>query len=105
MSLKDEILHDIDNVFMEEKDYAEWHIVDGKYVPFINDEEELKDRQGTNELDVTDCEKLIFVPQKYLPKRKVRGDQMDVDGKIYKIESWINNYGICEIALSRGVSK
>jgi hypothetical protein len=105
MSLKEDILRDIDGTFMNEEDFCELHIVDGLEVPCIKDEEQLKNRQGTNELDVTDSNLLLFIPQKYLPKQKLKDEEMDVDGKIYRVNTWHNNCGIAEIALSRGVSK
>ncbi len=103
--LKDIIKHDIDHVFMNGEDFAELHIIDELEIPCVIDDETLKERQGTNELDVTDSTMLLFVPQKYLPKTKVKGEKMNIDGKIYTINTWTNNMGMAEITLQRGVSK
>lgn len=45
MTLKDEILSDIDNVFLDFEDFATFHIVENKKVLCIFDAEELKTRQ------------------------------------------------------------
>ena len=78
-------------------------IIDGKEVPCVRDEEELKTRQGTNDLGVTDSTLLLFTPVYYIRTRKEPGDTMMVNSKTYVIDDWKVNAGMNEIALHRSV--
>ena len=101
MTLKDEILSDIDNVFLDFEDFATFHMIDNKKVLCIIDAEELKTRQGTNELNVSECDLIIFGKTSDFPARKSIGDYMNIDGTIYVIEDWKENLGMSEIAFSK----
>ena len=103
MSLKDEILNDIDNVFFILEDFGEEHIIDGKTVICVFDDEALKMRSGSNELSVSESTLLLFVKESDLP-RKVVGDDLLIDGRIYVVDDWKVNLGIAEVALHQNVS-
>ena len=103
MSLKDEILNDIDNVFFILEDFGEEHIIDGKSVICIFDDEALKKRSGSNELSVSESSLLLFVKESDLP-RKVAGDDLMIDGRLYFVDYWKFNLGVAEVALHQNVS-
>ena len=103
MSLKDEILNDINNVFLNLEDFAEEHIIDGKPVICMFDDDALKVRSGSNELSVSESTLLLFAKDSDLP-RKVVGDDLLIDGRIYVVDDWKVNLGIAEVALHQNVS-
>ena len=103
MSLKDEILNDIDNVFFFIEDFGEEHIIDGKSVICVFDDDALKIRSGSNELSVSESTLLLFAKVSDLP-RKVIGDDLLIDGRIYVVDDWKVNLGIAEVALHQNVS-
>ena len=103
MSLKDEILNDINNVFLNLEDFAEEHIIDGKPVICMFDDDALKVRSGSNELSVSESTLLLFAKDLDLP-RKVVGDDLLIDGRIYVVDDWKVNLGIAEVALHQNVS-
>lgn len=103
MSLKDEILNDIDNVFFILEDFGEEHIIDNKPVICVFDDEALKMRSGSNELSVSESTLLLFVKESDL-SRKVVGDDLLIDGRIYVVDDWKVNLGIAEVALHQNVS-
>lgn len=100
MNLKCEIKRDCQGLFMYEDDFAERHLVDGKAIPCIIDNEELKQRQGSNELGIEECSLLIFTPVYWLPDKKAIGDAITFDGKTYVVASWNVDLGMNEIALT-----
>ena len=104
MSFKDEMLNDIDNVFLNLEEYGETHTIDNKPVVCIYDDDALKMRSGSNELSVSESTLLIFAKESNLPKRKVAGDELIVDGRIYIVDDWKVNLGMAEIALHQNVS-
>ena len=103
MSLKDEILKDINNVFLNLEDCGETHTIDGKPVVCMMDDDALKMRQGSNELSVSESSLLLFAKQSDL-SRKVAGDDVLIDGKIYIVDDWKVNLGVAEVVLHRNVS-
>lgn len=99
MKLKTEIEQDCFDLFMDEDDFAERHLIDGKSIPCVIDEESLKQRQGSNELGIEEASMLLFTPVYWIPKKKVIGDGMMVDGKTCTVVAWNVNAGMNEIAL------
>ena len=98
--LKSEIERDCQDVFMDEDDFAEKHLVDGHSIPCVIDDEQLKLRQGSNELGVEEGTMLLFTPVFWIKKKKPIGAGMMVDGKTYVVVSWNVNAGMNEIVLS-----
>ena len=103
MSFKDDILNDINNVFLNLEDFGEEHIIDGKPIICMFDDDALKIRSGSNELSVSESTLLLFAKVSDLP-RKVVGDDLLIDGRIYVVDDWKVNLGIAEVALHQNVS-
>ena len=103
MSLKDDILNDINNVFFTLEDFGEEHIIDGNPVICMFDDDALKIRSGSNELSVSESSLLLFAKVADLP-RKVVGDDLMIDGRIYVVDDWKVNLGVAEVALHQNVS-
>ena len=103
MSFKDEILEDIDNVFLNLEDFAEVHSIDGKSVVCMFDDDALKMRSGSNELSVSESTLLLFAKVSDLP-RKVVGDELIIDGRIYIVDDWKVNLGVAEVVLHQNVA-
>ena len=103
MTLKDEIANDIDNVFLNLGDFAEIHLVDGKEILCVLDDESLKTRQGSAEIGIDESTLLLFAKVDDLPK-KTKGGLLNIDHKQYMIDDWKVNFGMAEIVLHRNVS-
>ena len=103
MTFKDEIANDINNVFLSEDEFAEMHLVEGKNIPCVLDDEALKTRQGSAEIGVDESTLLLFAHVNDLPKRK-KGGLLNIDHKEYMIDDWKVNFGMAEVVLHRNVS-
>ena len=103
MSLKDDILNDINNLFFLLEDFGEEHIIDNKKIVCMIDNDALKIRSGSNELSVSESTLLLFAKESDLP-RKVVGDDLMVDGRIYVVDDWKVSLGVAEVALHQNVS-
>ena len=103
MTFKEELLEDINNVFLNLDEFGEEHIINGKPVICMLDDDALKLRQGSNELSISDSSLLLFAKKSDLP-RKVVGDDLTIDGKIYIVDDWKVNLGMAEVVLHRNVS-
>ena len=104
MTLKDEIENDIYETFLNEEDFAELHVVEHKEILCMFDDDKLTDRQGSNELAVSDSTALLYAKSCDLPPRMPNGERIEIDGKIYTVDDWKENMGMSEIALKRGES-
>lgn len=101
MSLKDEILSDINDVFLNFEDFAEFHYVEGQNILCVLDDEALKTRQGTAEIGIDESTLLLFAKVEDLPeKRKL----LNIDNKEYIVDDWKENFSMAEIALHQNVS-
>lgn len=102
MAFKDDLRADINNVFLNLEDFGEEHTVDNKSIKCMFDEESLKERQGTNDLAVSESVLILFAKEEDLPKRKVSGEKLTIDGKIYVVDDWKVNLGMVEVAVHHG---
>lgn len=98
MTLKDDIKKDIQNVFMNEEEFAEQHEFDGDLVTCIVDDDLLKQNKlksetykGTKMIHVPKCQ-LKGVPIPY-------GDFVTFDGRSYTVTDVDNNAGMVTITL------
>ena len=103
MTFKEELFEDINNIFLNLDEFGEEHIINGKPVICMLDDDALKLRQGSNELSISDSSLLLFARKSDLP-RKVVGDDLTIDGKIYIVDDWKVNLGMAEVVLHRNVS-
>ena len=103
MTFKDEIANDLKNVFLDIDEFAETHLVEGKEIKCVIDNDSLKNRQGSAEIGIDESTLLLFAQVEDLPKRQ-KGGLLNVDHKEYMIDDWKVNFGMAEIVLSRNVS-
>lgn len=103
MTLKDEIANDLNGVFLDIDEFAETHLVEGKEIKCVIDNDSLKNRQGSAEIGIDESTLLLFAQVEDLPKKQ-KGGLLNVDHKEYMIDDWKVNFGMAEIVLSRNVS-
>lgn len=98
-SLKDLIESDVDLVFFQLDDFAEAHRVEGKEISIVIDNDQLVKLKQGQVLGVAESDMLIFARVDDLPKRKAPGSLLNVDGREYLVDDWIENKGIAQISL------
>lgn len=103
MTFQEEMLLDVESVFLTLGEFAELHHVEGKEIICVFDDEALKTRQGTAEIGIDESTLLLFAKVEDLPEKK-RGGLLNIDGKEYMIDDWKVNQGMAEIALHQNVS-
>ena len=103
MTLKDEIANDLNGVFLSIDEFAENHLVEGKEIKCVIDNDSLKNRQGSAEIGIDESTLLLFAQVEDLPNKK-KGGFLNVDHKEYIIDDWKVNFGMAEIVLRRNVS-
>ena len=105
MTLKEEMEKDRDKVFLNIDDFADEHMINNVAVMCVFDDEELTERQGSNELAVSDSSAVLFGKCEDLPPKMPAGKVINIDGKTYTVDDWKENFGMAEIALHHGESR
>mgnify|MGYP003571270504 CR=1 FL=1 len=80
------------DVFGEERE------VEGRTITVVMDYVDLTERDGARALSRSSIR--LFGRTEDLPKRKMAGDALRVDGVGYSVESWREDMGISEIVLA-----
>lgn len=98
MAFKDMLAADIP-VFLDPNFFGEPHIIDGKTVICVIDDNSLKTRQAGSELAVAESSRLIYAAVADLPPRRMPGAALNVDHREYIIDDWAEDEGVATIAL------
>lgn len=95
--LKDQVATDRNAVFLALDDFAEMHVVDGAEIVCVIDNDAFKQRSP--EVGVESAEVRLFAKSDDL-LRKEAGDVVDVDGVLYVVDTWHDDMGVAEVALT-----
>lgn len=98
---KDMVSHDISNVFLNIDIFGTEYQIEGKKTKIVIDDDELKERQGGQDVAVAESSVLFYARTKDLPKRKLPGSNLNYRGCEYLIDLWQDDMGLSTIALSR----
>lgn len=90
--------------FLNLGEFGEEHCVESKTIIAIIDDDELKNRQGGQELGVAESSLLLFAAVEDLPTRRPAGEGLNVDGREYIINDWREDMGIATIALGQTIT-
>lgn len=80
--------------------FGKEHRVEGKTIVAIFDEHALRERQGGAELGVAESSLMLFAKVEDLPKQRIPGSNLNVDGVEYTVDDWTPEDGMARIALS-----
>ena len=102
MSLRDSIRNDVLKVFQKPDEFAAAHVVDGKTVICILDEEITSSSSPGRFEGLMSLGKVMFIRTELLEKKPVPGARMNVNG-VWYIVHYIepDNFGMTEIHLRR----
>lgn len=104
MNFKNMLKFDIENVFMNTDELAAKHYIEGVEITCIVDDEALRERQSGSELGVSESSLLIFAHTSDLPYKKGAGEHINLDGREYIVDTWDENLGITQIALTQSIT-
>ena len=103
LSFKDCIAADIQNVFLNQEEFADIHTVDGKPMGVILDDDGLQQRDAARGGVHTDGlyknRRLIYLSKKDYGGRPVPGKALNLDGRIWYVVSADEDAGMLTIEL------
>lgn len=104
-NFKEELEEDLTQVFFNEAEYAENHIVEGKTIIAVIDDDINVSKKDGVVLSLQKGSIKLFAKDEDLPKRKSIGSLINLDGKEYFIDSWFSKNGMAEITCHANVSR
>ena len=103
-SFKEMVARDRRLVFLNPAEFGEEHIVEGKAIIAVLDDNALKERQGGQELGVAEASLMLYAAVEDLPARRPAGEGLNIDGREYIVNDWSEDMGIATVALGQTVT-
>ena len=103
MSFKDMVAADIAATFLHKDFFGEPYRIEGKTILIVIDNDELKERQGGQDLAVAESSTLFHASAADLPERKAPGSSLNVNGRECIIDDWKEAMGMATIALRENI--
>lgn len=97
-ALRDMAASDREAVFLNPDGFGEEREVEGKTITVVMDSIDVSEKDGKQALSRSSLR--LFGKAEDLPKRKMAGEVLHIDGVGYAVESWREDEGISEIVLS-----
>lgn len=103
LTFKNQIAADIFSTFLNLREFADTHVIDGREMTVVLDENELlerdKSKMGISSPGTYRSRRLIFVTKNDLGGRPALGRQMTLDGKLFRVSDCTEEAGILAIEL------
>ena len=103
MAFKDMVAADIAATFLNEDFFGEVYRVEGRNIRIVIDNDELKERQGGQDLAVAESSTLFHASVADLPPRKAPGSNLNINGRECIVDDWKEAMGVATIALRENI--
>ena len=104
MGFKDMVAADRSAVFIDLDFFGEEYRIEGKRIHIVLDTDELKNRQGSQDLAVAESSTLFYAKVEDLPSRRSPGQNLNVNGRECLIDDWKVDMGIATIVLRENIT-
>lgn len=101
---KDMVAADRSAVFLDLDFFGEEHRIEGRTITIMLDSDELKERQGGQDLAVAESATLFYARTEDLPPRRSPGSVLNVDGRECIIDAWAEDMGIATVVLRENIA-
>lgn len=99
MGFKDMVARDRSSVFFDFATFGEELRVEGNTIPVILDNDQLKTKQGGQDLAVAESNTLFYARCEDLPKRRAPGSSLNINGRECIVDDWQDDMGVATIVL------
>lgn len=101
---KDMVAKELTAVFLNPEIFGEMCRIEGKTIPIMLDNDELKKRQGGQDLAVAESATLFYARSEDLPPRRAPGASLTVNGRECIIDDWQEDMGMATIVLRETIT-
>lgn len=102
-AFKDMVAADRLHVFIDVDFFGEMHRIEGKTIPIVIDTDELKARQGSQDLAVAESGTLFYARVEDLPPRRAPGQNLNVNGRECIVDDWKVDMGMATVVLRENI--
>ena len=103
MGFKDMVATDLYSVFLNVEEFGELATVAGKEIPIVIDNDQLKERQGGQELAIADSMTLFYAKTEDLPTNLAPGKNLNITGRECLIDDYNNAKGLSTVILREAI--
>ena len=103
MGFKEMVAADMVATFLDLDTFGEIYRVEGKDIPIMLDNDELKERQGGQDLAVAESGTLFYARSEDLPARRTAGQSLNVNGRECIVDAWSEDMGMATIVLRENI--
>lgn len=100
---KDMVECDRSAVFLDVDFFGETYRIEGKDIPIVMDNDELKARQGGQDLAVAESATLFYARVEDLPARRAPGQSLNVNGRECIVDDWQVDMGMATVVLRENI--
>ena len=104
MNFKDMAAADREQVFLNVNFFGEMYRIEGNTIPIVLDTDELKVRQGGQDLAVAESATLFYARAEDLPPRRSAGQSLNVNGRECLIDDWKVDMGLATVVLRENIT-
>ena len=91
------------SVFLDTDFFGELYRIEGKEIPIVLDNDELKERQAGQDLAVAESATLFYARVEDLPPRRAAGENLNVNGRECLIDDWQQDMGVATVTLRENI--
>lgn len=91
------------SVFLDTDFFGEIYRIEGKEIPIVLDNDELKERQAGQDLAVAESATLFYARVEDLPTRRAPGENLNVNGRECIIDDWQQDQGMATVTLRENI--
>jgi hypothetical protein len=103
MGFKDMVAADRAAVFIDPAFFGEEYRIEGKRIAIVVDTDELKERQGGQDLAVAESGTLFYAREEDLPPRRAPGQSLNINGRECIVDDWKVDMGIATVVLRENI--
>lgn len=103
MGFKDMVAADLSAVHLDLDFFGELYSVEGREIPIVLDLDELKARQGGQDLAVAESATLFYARTEDLPPRRPAGQSLNVNGRECIVDDWKDDMGMSTVVLRENI--
>ena len=100
---KDMVAADLLGTFLDVDTFGEVYRIEGKEIRIVVDNDELKERQGGQDLAVAESATLFYARTADLPPRRPAGENLNVNGRECIVDDWQEDMGMSTIVLRQNI--
>lgn len=91
------------SVFLNTDFFGELYRIEGKEIPIVLDNDELKERQAGQDLAIAESATLFYARVDDLPPRRAAGENLNVNGRECLIDDWQQDQGMATVTLRENI--